>query len=123
MFPKVAGQFGKVYYVATSVGIPPYPIDEKITRPNGLTLTIDGRFLLGRLQNEGAAFGVVLGDYPAGFARQIRDLPDIDDARLLELLEAAKRELDVRRPLRLVQSTEEGPAIMGLFRPVLILPR
>jgi gluconolactonase len=46
MFPKVAGQFGKVYYVATSVGIPPYPIDEKITRPNGLTLTIDGRFLL-----------------------------------------------------------------------------
>ena len=46
MFPKVAGQFGKVYYVATSVGIPPYPIDDKIARPNGLTLTLDGRFLL-----------------------------------------------------------------------------
>ena len=46
MFPKVPGQFGKVYYVATSVGIPPYPIDDKITRPNGLTLTLDGRFLL-----------------------------------------------------------------------------
>src|SRR5665213_2622123 len=46
MFPKVAGQFGKVYYVATSVGIPPYAIDEKITRPNGLTLTLDGRYLL-----------------------------------------------------------------------------
>lgn len=46
LFPKVAGQFGKVYYVATSVGIPPYPIDDKIARPNGLTLTLDGRFLL-----------------------------------------------------------------------------
>ena len=28
------------------MGIPPYPIDDKITRPNGLTLTLDGRFLL-----------------------------------------------------------------------------
>ena len=46
LFPKVAGQFGKVYYVATSVGIPPYSIDDKITRPNGLTLTLDGRYLL-----------------------------------------------------------------------------
>ena len=46
LFPKVAGQFGKVYYVATAVGIPPYPIDDKITRPNGLTLTLDGRYLL-----------------------------------------------------------------------------
>ena len=46
MFPKVPGQFGKVYYVATSVGVPPYPIDEKIARPNGLTLTLEGRYLL-----------------------------------------------------------------------------
>ena len=46
LFPKVAGQFGKVYYVATAVGIPPYPIDDKIARPNGLTLTLDGRYLL-----------------------------------------------------------------------------
>ena len=46
MFPKVPGQFGKVYYVATSIGVPPYAIDDKITRPNGLTLTLDGRMLL-----------------------------------------------------------------------------
>ncbi|MDP9113170.1 MAG: SMP-30/gluconolactonase/LRE family protein [Acidobacteriota bacterium] len=46
MFPKVAGQVGKVYYVASSVGIPPYPIDDMIARPNGLTLTLDGRYLL-----------------------------------------------------------------------------
>lgn len=46
MFPKVPGQFGKVYYVATSIGVPPYPLDDKITRPNGLTLTLDGRMLL-----------------------------------------------------------------------------
>jgi gluconolactonase len=46
LFPKVPGQFGKVYYVATSIGIPPYPIDDKISRPNGLTLTLEDRFLL-----------------------------------------------------------------------------
>jgi gluconolactonase len=46
MFPKVPGQFGKVYYVASTAGVPPYLVDDKITRPNGLTLTLDGRFLL-----------------------------------------------------------------------------
>jgi len=46
MFPKVPGQFGKVYYVATSVGQPPFVIDNKIARPNGLTLTLDGKMLL-----------------------------------------------------------------------------
>ncbi|MDP8989378.1 MAG: SMP-30/gluconolactonase/LRE family protein [Acidobacteriota bacterium] len=46
LFPKDPGQFGKVYYVATAVGIPPYAIDDTISRPNGLTLTLDGRYLL-----------------------------------------------------------------------------
>jgi gluconolactonase len=46
MFPKVPGQYGKVYYVSTSAGQPPFVIDDKITRPNGLTLTVDGKTLL-----------------------------------------------------------------------------
>ena len=46
MFPKVAGQFGKVYYVGTSSGQPPFVLEDKITRPNGLTLTLDGKTLL-----------------------------------------------------------------------------
>jgi gluconolactonase len=46
MLPKVPGRFGKLYYAGTSAGQPPYPIDDKITRPNGLTLSIDYRMLL-----------------------------------------------------------------------------
>ena len=46
MLPKVAGRYGKVYYVSTASGQPPVVIDDKITRPNGLTLTLDGKTLL-----------------------------------------------------------------------------
>ena len=46
MLPKVPGQYGKVYYVSPASGQPPFIIDDKITRPNGLTLTLDGKTLL-----------------------------------------------------------------------------
>ncbi len=46
LFPKVPGRTGKVYYASTSAGAPPYPIDNKITLPNGLTLSNDYRMLL-----------------------------------------------------------------------------
>jgi gluconolactonase len=45
LFPKVAGRAGKVYYASTSAGAPPYPIDDKITLPNGIALAIDYRTL------------------------------------------------------------------------------
>ena len=46
MLPKVPGKFGKVYYVAASIGVPPAVVDDMIARPNGLTLTLDGKTLL-----------------------------------------------------------------------------
>ena len=46
LFPKIPGRAGKVYYASTSAGQPPYPIDDKITRPNGITLSVDYRMLL-----------------------------------------------------------------------------
>ena len=46
MLPKVPGQHGKVYYVNTSSTRPPVVIDDQITRPNGLTLTLDYKTLL-----------------------------------------------------------------------------
>jgi gluconolactonase len=46
MLPKIPGYHGKVYYVNTSSARPPVLIDDQITRPNGLTLTLDYRTLL-----------------------------------------------------------------------------
>jgi gluconolactonase len=46
LFPKIPGRTGKVYYVSTSNNAPVDLIDDKITRPNGITLTADGRMLL-----------------------------------------------------------------------------
>ena len=45
LFPKIAGRTGKVYYVSTSNNAPVDLIDDKITRPNGITLSADGRIL------------------------------------------------------------------------------
>jgi len=47
MFPKVPGQVRQgVLRGYFDLGSQPYPIDDKISRPNGWTLTLEGRFLL-----------------------------------------------------------------------------
>ena len=44
--PKDPNRHGKVYYVASNGGREPLLVDDKIAFPNGLTLTLDGKFLL-----------------------------------------------------------------------------
>jgi beta-lactamase regulating signal transducer with metallopeptidase domain len=57
------------------------------------------------------------------FARHVANAPRITDPRLLALAEMAQRELGIRPRLRIIESRQvESPAIMGLFRPTLILP-
>jgi beta-lactamase regulating signal transducer with metallopeptidase domain len=57
------------------------------------------------------------------FARQVRNSPTIDDPHLLEIAAAAQSELGLRRALRLIENPQvQGPAIMGLFHPTLVLP-
>ncbi|MCE0497482.1 MAG: ankyrin repeat domain-containing protein [Methylacidiphilales bacterium] len=57
------------------------------------------------------------------FARQMTRSPEITDPALLDLFLAAKAELEVRRPIRLVENGQvQSPAIMGLFSPTLLLP-
>ena len=49
------------------------------------------------------------------FTVRIRNLPRISDPGLLSLLERAKADLGIRRPIRLVENTQiASPAIMGL---------
>ena len=58
------------------------------------------------------------------FARQVAASPLVTDPRLLSLAEAAQRELGLHRQLRIIESSlVKSPAIMGLFRPTLILPK
>ena len=58
------------------------------------------------------------------FARHVANTPEFTDPDLLRILAAARNELRVHRPLRLIESSQiEGPAIMGLFHPTLILPQ
>jgi hypothetical protein len=57
------------------------------------------------------------------FARQVANSPSITDAGLLELFAATKSELGISRSIRLIESGQvQSPAIMGLFRPTLLLP-
>ena len=57
------------------------------------------------------------------FARHVAAARSIDDPRLLQLATAARSELGLRRSLRMIESAEvQSPAVMGLFRPTLILP-
>jgi len=57
------------------------------------------------------------------FARQIANSPEIADPELLNLFATAKTELGVRRSIRLIENSQvQSPAIMGLFRPTLLLP-
>ena len=59
------------------------------------------------------------------FARQVRSSPAVTDPGLLALFSAAQAELGMRRSsLPLIESAQvESPALMGLFRPALLLPR
>lgn len=57
------------------------------------------------------------------FARQIAHSPDIGDPALLTLFAQTKAELGIRRSIRLIENGQvQSPAIMGLFRPTLLLP-
>jgi beta-lactamase regulating signal transducer with metallopeptidase domain len=57
------------------------------------------------------------------FARHVAHAPQITDPALLDLFAAAKTELRIRRPIRLVESAQvQSPAITGLFSPTLLLP-
>jgi bla regulator protein BlaR1 len=57
------------------------------------------------------------------FARQIANSPQINDPELLQLFAAAKSELGVTHLIRLIENSQvQSPAIMGLFRPTLLLP-
>jgi beta-lactamase regulating signal transducer with metallopeptidase domain/ankyrin repeat protein len=57
------------------------------------------------------------------FARQIESSPAVNDAGLLAIASAARAEIGLRCPLRLIESSKVGtPAVMGLFRPTLLLP-
>jgi beta-lactamase regulating signal transducer with metallopeptidase domain len=58
------------------------------------------------------------------FARHVAASPLVTDPRLINLAVAAQQELGVHRWLRIIESPQvKSPAIMGLFRPTLILPR
>ena len=58
------------------------------------------------------------------FARHVAQAPAVSDPRLIELADAARSELGLHRWPRLIESAQvQSPAIMGLFRPTLILPK
>ncbi len=57
------------------------------------------------------------------FARQIANSPVMTDLDLLKLFAEAKAELGIRRVIRLIESSQvQSPAIMGPFKPTLLLP-
>jgi beta-lactamase regulating signal transducer with metallopeptidase domain len=58
------------------------------------------------------------------FARHVVAAPLVTNPRLLKLAETAQQELGLHRRLRIIESAQvQSPAIMGLFRPTLILPK
>ena len=57
------------------------------------------------------------------FARQVGASPEIDDPEIVRLFAEVKAEFGLRRAIRLIESGQvQSPAIMGLFRPALLLP-
>jgi beta-lactamase regulating signal transducer with metallopeptidase domain len=57
------------------------------------------------------------------FARHVAATRAVDDPRLLDLAATARDELAIRHSVRRIESPRvHSPAIMGLFRPTLILP-
>jgi beta-lactamase regulating signal transducer with metallopeptidase domain len=58
------------------------------------------------------------------FARHVSSASAVTDSRLLQLADAARHELGIRRAPRIIESAQvQNPAIMGLLRPTLILPK
>ena len=45
LLPKTPGRAGKVYYMSTSAGQPPFAFDDKMAFPNGIALSVDYRAL------------------------------------------------------------------------------
>jgi beta-lactamase regulating signal transducer with metallopeptidase domain len=57
------------------------------------------------------------------FGRHVAKAPAIREPRLLQIAAAAQAELGIHRSIRLIESAQvQGPAIMGLLHPTLILP-
>jgi beta-lactamase regulating signal transducer with metallopeptidase domain len=70
-----------------------------------------------------AAGGIVMLWSNLRFARAIRRLPEIQDSRLHALLDECRRAMSLAsRPRIVVTSLVPVPAVMGLMRPVLLLP-
>jgi beta-lactamase regulating signal transducer with metallopeptidase domain len=70
-----------------------------------------------------AILGVLTFEINRRFARHIAASPEVTDPVILTLFGAARMTLGTRRSVRLIESAQVGsPAIMGLFRPTLLLP-
>jgi beta-lactamase regulating signal transducer with metallopeptidase domain len=70
-----------------------------------------------------AILGVLTFEVNRRFARQVAASPEVTDPVIRALFAEAKAEFQTRRAVRLVESAQVGsPAIMGLFRPTLLLP-
>ncbi|HZN69852.1 MAG TPA: M56 family metallopeptidase [Tepidisphaeraceae bacterium] len=58
------------------------------------------------------------------FYRRVRRLPVVGDPAVLRVVEQCRREIGIRGGVPvLIGSEAEGPALLGLFRPKLLLPR
>jgi beta-lactamase regulating signal transducer with metallopeptidase domain len=55
-------------------------------------------------------------------ARRLADRPRITDARVLDLVETLRGRLGIRRAIAVVDAATIGPAVLGILRPVLLLP-
>ncbi|HEX4144817.1 MAG TPA: M56 family metallopeptidase [Pirellulales bacterium] len=55
-------------------------------------------------------------------ARRLAARPVLVDRRVLDLVEALRRRLGIRRSIRVIDSASIGPAVSGILRPVLLLP-
>lgn len=70
-----------------------------------------------------ATFGLTAGAYWR-LRRRIVGTPEVTSGRLVMLLASAQRAMNVRRPVRLLESEEGlGPALVGLWRPRLVIPK
>ncbi|MGB0581241.1 MAG: M56 family metallopeptidase, partial [Limisphaerales bacterium] len=55
--------------------------------------------------------------------RRIAGLPEVSSGRLVMILDSARRAMGVRRAVRLHESSDGfGPAVVGLWRPRLVIP-
>ncbi len=69
-------------------------------------------------------FAAVLAVQTIGLARRLRQTVPITEERLLRLLEACRAEMGVPRPVGLCETAAvSSPALCGVFRPRLLLPR